>query len=82
MSKATSNWLCFRGRLKMLYFSAMLPSIALVSFVLFQCSQDFENNNSFKPTERQTLRKIHAAVEISTIKAIRVVDERFLSVCL
>ncbi|XP_044173530.1 heparanase-like [Acropora millepora] len=82
MSKATSNWLCFRGRLKMLYFSAMLHSIALVSFVLFQCSQDFENNSSFKPTERQTLRKIHAAVEISTIKAIRVVDERFLSVCL
>lgn len=82
MSKATSNWLCFRGRLKMLYFSAMLHSIALVSFVLFQCSQDFENNSRFKPTERQTLRKIHAAVEISTIEAIRVVDERFLSVCL
>ncbi|XP_074613834.1 heparanase-like [Acropora palmata] len=60
----------------------MLHSIALVSFVLFQCSQDFENNSSFKPTERQTLRKIHAAVEISTIEAIRVVDERFLSFCL
>ena len=66
----------------MLYFSAMLHSIVLVSFVLFYCSQDFENNGSFKATERQTLRKIHATVEINTIEAIRVVDKRFLSVCL
>ena len=65
----------------MLYFAAMLHSIALVSFVLFQCSQDFENNGSFKPAERQTLRKIHAAVEISTIEAIRVVDERLPFSC-
>ena len=66
----------------MLYFSAILHSIALVSFVLFQCSQDFENNGSFKPTERNSWRKIHAAVEVNTIEAMREVDERFLSVCL
>ena len=82
--KTTSNWLCSSGRLKILYFSAILHSIALVSFVLFQCLQDFENKGShgFKPTERQTFRKIHAAVEINTIEAIRLVDKRFLSVCL
>ena len=28
------------------------------------------------------MRKIHAGVELNTIEAIRVVDERFLSVCL